>query len=253
MSTHAAALGITALAYFLARHYMSDYRFAFGTWKIEILGGFVSGILLGLVAAYMIFESLRRFFKPIPIQYNQAIIVAVIGLIVNVVSALILKDHKEEGHSPAESGTHNHKDLNVHAAYLHVLADAMTSVLALIALGGGKYMNWNWLDPTMGIVGAVLIARWTYSLLRDTGNILLDREMDAEMLRAIRQTVESDGDARVSDLHVWRVGRDRYACILALVACHPHSPEHYKNLLKEHEELAHITIEISPCPDELIH
>jgi cation diffusion facilitator family transporter len=251
MSTHALALGITAIAYLLARRYISDARFAFGTWKIEILGGFVSAILLGVVALYMASESVHRFFKPLSIKYNQAIIVAVIGLAVNVASAFILKGHGHEGHSHHDDHDHNHKDLNIHAAYLHVVADALTSVLAIAALLGVKYMGWNWLDPCMGIVGAIMIIRWTYGLLRETGNILLDREMDAGIVGEIHQAIESDGDTRISDLHVWRVGRDKIACIVALVSSHPQNREYYKKILQQHEELAHITIEISPCSENI--
>lgn len=243
MSTHALALGITAIAYLLARRHISDKRFAFGTWKIEILGGYTSAILLGFVALYVAAESIHRFFRPLSIQYNQAIIVAIIGLAVNLISAFILRDRGHEQHS------HQHKDLNIHAAYMHVLADALTSVLAISALFGGKYMGWVWLDPFMGIVGAAMIGRWMAGLLKETGNILLDREMDAGVTVEIREAIEADGDSKISDLHVWRVGRDKYSCIVAIVSSHPKEPEYYKRILRQHEELAHITIEISPCTD----
>jgi len=248
MSTHALALGITAIAYLLARRCSSDVRFAFGTWKVEVLGGFVSAILLGLVALYMSVESIRRFFKPLVIHYNQAIIVAIIGLLVNVVSALILQER--EGNSLHDDRGRMHKDLNIHAAYLHVIADAMTSVFAIVALLGGKYLRLNWLDPFMGIVGSAMIIRWTYGLLRETGNILLDRETDTRMVGEIRRTIEADGDTRISDLHVWRIGRGKFACILALVSSYPQSPQYYKELLHGHDQLSQITIEVYAWPDK---
>jgi len=248
MSTHALALGITAIAYLLARRCSSDVRFAFGTWKMEILGGFVSAIMLGIVALYMSVESIRRFFRPLVIHYNQAIIVAMIGLAVNVVSALILKEHGYEEDSHHNNRGHGHKDLNIHAAYLHVISDALTSVFAIVALLGGKYLRWNWLDPFMGIVGSAMIIRWTYGLLRETGNILLDRETDTSIVGEIRRAIEADGDTKISDLHVWRIGRGKFACIVSLVSSRPQSPEYYKGLLRHHDELLHITIETHSCP-----
>ena len=183
MSTHAAALGISWVAFFLARRYAADQRFAFGTWKIEVLGGFVSGILLGMVGIAMAFISIERLYKPVTIHFNQAIFVAVIGLAVNLISIVLLGDHPHDhDHTDERGNAHAHDNLNLRAAYLHVLADAMTSVLAIAALLGGKYMNWNWLDPMMGIVGAILILRWTHSLLRETGGILLDHETNDELM-----------------------------------------------------------------------
>ncbi|HOE63056.1 MAG TPA: CDF family Co(II)/Ni(II) efflux transporter DmeF [Candidatus Sumerlaeota bacterium] len=249
MSTHALALGITAVAYLLARRYTTDKRFAFGTWKIEILGGYTSAILLGFVALYMAAESVRRFYKPHSIQHKQAIVIAVFGLIVNIVSALILKGRSPEHPIHQEKHFHHQKDLNIHAAYVHVLSDALTSVLAIIALFGDKYMGWRWLDPLMGIVGAVMIGIWMLGLLNETGNILLDRERDEGMSVKIRKALEADGDSRISDLHVWRVGRNKYACIVAIVSSHRHVPEYYKRILRQYEELAHITIEINSLED----
>ena len=183
MSTHAAALGISWIAFVLARRHIADRRFAFGTWKIEILGGFVSGILLGLVALFMVAISVQRFFHPAVIQFNKAIFVAVIGLAVNLFSVLLLDDHPHEGHDHPHDHDHAHvhNSLNLRAAYLHVIADAMTSLLAIIALLGGKFLQWNWLDPAMGIVGAIMILRWTYVLLTQTGSILLDSEANDEV------------------------------------------------------------------------
>lgn len=245
MSTHAAALGISWAAFFLARRYAADQSFAFGTWKIEVLGGFVSGILLGIVGVAMVLISVERLFKPASIHFNQAILVAFIGLVVNVISIILLGD--DPTHEPERD--HAHQNLNLRAAYLHVLADALTSVLAIVALLGAKYMNWNWLDPMMGIVGAILILRWTQTLLRETGGILLDHETNGELTREIRNAVESDGDTQISDLHVWKVAQDKYACILAIVAHRPQTPEDYRARLKDVHELVHVTVEVQPCRD----
>lgn len=249
MSTHAAALGISWAAFLLARRYAADQRFAFGTWKIEVLGGFVSGILLGIVGIAMTVISVERLFQPASIHFNQAILVAVVGLAVNVVSIILLGDDHSHDHPHEPGHDHSHQNLNLRAAYLHVLADALTSVLAIVALLGAKYMNWNWLDPMMGIVGAILILRWTRSLLRETGGILLDHETNDELSEEIRKAVENDGDAQISDLHVWKVAQDRYACILAIVAHHPEAPEHYRTRLKDVHELVHVTVEVQPCRD----
>lgn len=259
MSTHAAALGISWLAFVLARRYMDDRRFAFGTWKIEVLGGFVSAILLGLVGVTMACISVARLLYPADIQFDQAILVAVIGLVVNVVSIVLLRDrhaghdhhgadhhtdhHHEAGHHHDHHG-HHHGNLNLRAAYIHVVADALTSVLAIVALLGGKFMHWNALDPLMGIVGSILILRWTYTLLQDTGSILLDRETHDDLAAEIRTAIESDGDTQISDLHVWQVGQDRYACILGLVAQTPRPLSYYRDKLREVHKLAHVTVEI---------
>ena len=249
MSTHAAALGISWAAFLLARRYAADARFAFGTWKIEVLGGFVSGIFLGIVGIAMAIISVDRLFRPAAIHFNQAILVAFVGLAVNVISIVLLgDDHSHDHpHEPDHDHDHVHKNINLRAAYLHVLADALTSVLAIIALLGAKYMRWNWLDPAMGIVGAVLILRWTRALLGETGGILLDHETNDDLSDEIRKAIESDGDAQISDLHVWKVAQDRYACIIAIVAHRPESPEQYKERLKEVHELVHVTVEVQPC------
>jgi cation diffusion facilitator family transporter len=248
MSTHVAALGMTAVAYLLARRYASDTRFAFGTWKIEVLGGFASAIVLAMVALYMAAESIQRLFQPLDIHYNQALVVAVIGLLVNLASALMLKDHGHGPHHHHGGHSHGHADLNLRAAYTHVLADATTSVLAILALLGGKYLNWAWLDPTMGIVGAGVISVWSYGLLRDTSRVLLDREMDHEVVQEIRDALECDEDTRIVDLHVWRVGRAQFACLVSIVAGNPKTPDEYKALLRVHEEIVHVTVEVLHCP-----
>ncbi|TAN37738.1 MAG: cation transporter [Verrucomicrobia bacterium] len=247
MSTHAAALGLSWFAFFLSRRLAGDTRFAFGTWKIEILGGFVSAILLGLVAVAMLWISVERLWHPVAIQFNQAIFVAVAGLGVNVLSILLLGAHGGEhrhAHMPADE---THKNLNLRAAYLHVVADALTSVLAIVALLGGKYMHWNWLDPLIGIVGAVMIARWTKALLLETGAILLDCETDASLKDEIKAALETGHDIRISDLHVWPVGQDKFACIIALMAKEPLPLHEYKERLRSVHELAHLTIEIERC------
>lgn len=258
MSTHAAALAISWGAFVLARRHTMDSRFAFGTWKIEVLGGFVSGIFLGLVGLFMAGISIHRLFQPVTIQFDQAILVTFIGLAVNLVSILLLNDqhghHRKHEHGHNHLHKHNrdsvHKNLNLRAAYLHVIADAMTSVLAIVALLGAKFLQWNWLDPVMGIVGAVMIIRWTYLLLTETGGILLDRETHDELTAGIRKIIEDDADTRVSDLHVWKVGQDKYACILALVAARPLPVDNYKARLGRFEALVHVTIEINACKAE---
>ena len=255
MSTHAAALGISWIAFVLARRHTTDRRFTFGTWKIEVLGGFTSGILLGLVGLVMAVISAHRLFRPVVIEFNQAIFVAVIGLGVNLFSVLLLGGHSHKSHDHPHNHPHphdhdephDHDNLNLRAAYLHVIADATTSVFAIAALLGGKFLNWNWLDPIMGIVGAVMIVRWTYSLLTETGSILLDRETHNEMTSEIRNAIEADPDTRISDLHLWAVGQNKYACIVSLVATNPLSAEDYKARLRQIESLVHVTVETTRC------
>jgi cation diffusion facilitator family transporter len=251
MSTHAAALSIAWIVFVLARRYSLDRRFTFGSWKIEILGGFVSGIFLGVVGLVMAIVSIHRLLQPMEIQFNQAILVAIIGLIVNIVSILFLMEHphghshKHDGDNHTHNKAHHSENLNMRAAYLHVLADALTSVLAIAALLGGKFLNWNWLDPMMGILGAFLIIRWTYSLLAETGSILLDRDTGDSISDNIRKAIEIDDDTRISDLHVWKVGQNKYACIISIVATKPVSTDEYKARLNQFKELAHVTIEIN--------
>lgn len=248
MSSHALALGLSVLAYVFARRFANDTRFAFGTWKIEVLAGYTSALLLVLVAGSMLFQSVERLLSPGPIYYDQAIALAFIGLLVNIVCAWLLKDghgHSHDAHGHADHG-HHHQDLNLRAAYIHVIADAATSVLAIVALIAGKFWGASWLDPVMGIVGAVLVAVWAYGLLRDSGRVLLDAEMNAPVVAEVRQVIESSPiKAAICDLHVWRIGKGKFACIVGLVTNANASPDYYRNLLSVHEELAHITVEIN--------
>ena len=248
MSSHAFAIGLSALAYAAARRYAQDRRFAFGTWKIEILGGFASAIFLLGVAAMMVVGSIERIVSPQAIQYREAIAVAILGLAVNLVCALILGKAHHHGHHPHHGHDHPHHDLNLKSAYLHVIADAATSVLAIVALVGGWIYGWSWLDPVMGIVGAVLVAVWAKGLLVETGRVLLDREMDHPVVAEIREVVESGpqaDDTRIIDLHVWRVGKEAYSCAIAVVTRDGAlTPDAVRARLAVHEEIVHSTIEI---------
>lgn len=256
MSSHALALGLSLLAYAAARRYSRDPRFTFGTWKIEILGGYSSAMLLIGVAGLMVFQSVERLISPGEIHYNEAIVIAIVGLMVNLVCAWLLKDdhshhghnhhgHGHDHHTHEKDGSKNH-DLNLRAAYLHVIADAATSVLAIIALVAGKLWGASWLDPVMGLVGAVLVGAWAKGLLKDTGRVLLDAEMDAPVVEEIREVViDLQPDAVITDLHVWRVSKDTYACILTLASSSPIDADAVREALSIHEELVHITVEVN--------
>ena len=261
MSSHALALGVSAGAYALARRHARDPRFSFGTWKIEVLGGYTSAVFLLGVAGYMAYEAVRRLFVPAPIHYGEAIPIAVLGLVVNIVSAWLLstgaRGHgHDDGHAHAHDharrhdrhdGAHAHHDLNLRAAYLHVIADAATSVLAIAALAGGLWLGLDWLDPLMGLVGTVLVGRWAIGLLRDTGRILLDAEMDAPVVAEIREIIrELPEPARLRDLHVWRVGKGKFACILSLESDGRVDAADVRRRLAVHEELVHVTVEVVP-------
>ncbi|SAI52123.1 metal transporter [Bordetella ansorpii] len=278
MSTHAGAMLMTALAYRYARRHARDPRFTFGTGKLGDLAGFASAIVLVLIALLIGWESLVRLANPVPISFGQAILVAVIGLGVNLACAWLLKDdhgHHHHGHAHGHDHGHGHghaahtaahphahghgahahstpavpdkvRDNNLRAAYLHVLADALTSVLAIVALLVGRSYGWLWADPLMGVVGALVIARWSWGLIRDTGNVLLDAVPQGDAVRRdIRQAVEPTG-AQVTDLHVWQVGPSRYAAIVSLAAQAPHDPAFYKARLAHMEQLAHLTVEVQP-------
>jgi cation diffusion facilitator family transporter len=250
MSSHALAIGLSAFAYAAARRLAKDPRFAFGTWKIEVLASFASAILLLAVVAAMVFASVERLFQPQPIRYAEAMLVAVVGLVVNVVSAMLLgRAHHDEHHHHDAKHHHAHHDhdLNLRSAYVHVIADAATSVLAIAALAGGWWFGWSWLDPVMGLAGAVLVALWAKNLLNETGRVLLDREMDHPVVSEIRDVFveRGSGQVEVTDLHVWRVGRGSYACAVSLLTRDPSvSPSLVKEWLAVHEEIVHSTIEV---------
>ena len=247
MSSHAMALGLSVLAYGAARRLAHSKRFAFGTWKIEILGGYTSAILLVGVAGLMLFQSVERLLAPSPIHYDQAILIAMVGLLVNLTCAWLLKGgHAHHHGTDSHESHHHHHDLNLRSAYLHVMTDAATSLLAIVALFGGKWWGASWLDPVMGIVGAGLVSAWAYGLLRDTGRVLLDAEMDAPVVAEIHDAIKSAPvEAAISDLHVWRVGKGSYACILSLVVDETVAPDDIKRYLGVHKELAHVTVELN--------
>ncbi len=254
MGTHAFAIGLSAFAYAMARRFANDGRFAFGTWKIEILASFTSALFLLVVAAAMVWESIDHLLVPQQIRFHEAMLVAVLGLAVNLVCAWILggahhhrHDHGHEGHDH-----HHGEDLNLKSAYVHVLADAATSILAIAALAGGAWFGWNWLDPVMGIVGAMLVAVWAWGLARDAGRVLLDCEMDHPVVAEVREVIEAHPEwvitTRIADLHVWRVGKGCFAVILGLVTHDPElAAEDVRRELARHEELVHISVEINYC------
>ena len=250
MSSHALAIGLSAFAYTAARRYATDPRFAFGTWKIEILGGFASAIFLFGIAALMIFSSIERLISPQSIHYREAIFVAVIGLVVNIVCAMILNRASDHAHDHGDEHHEHLHDLNLKSAYTHVVSDAATSVLAIIALGGGLYFGWSWLDPVMGIVGALLVAIWAKGLIVDTGKILLDREMDHPVVDEIRAAIQTGPDqTQVTDLHVWRVGKRAYSCAMSVVTHDATlTPQRIREQLALHDEIVHVTAEIQLCP-----
>src|SRR6184192_998931 len=247
MSTHVLAFLITAMAYYFARTRAGNARFSFGTGKIGVLRGFTSAVVLSIVAFLMAGESVHRLFAPLEIHFNEAIGIACVGLLVNLACAGLLADrHHESG-----SGSSHDEDLNLRAAYLHVLADAFTSVLAITALTGGKFFGWAWLDPVVGIVGSGVVFSWAYTLLRDTSGILLDRTPpSSDLPDQIRRAVESDGDSLVTDLHVWQVGIGKFAAMISVVAHEPKSSDFYRALLRGCDDLVHVAIETQHCREE---
>jgi cation diffusion facilitator family transporter len=257
MGTHAFALGITYFAYVMARRFSSSTRFGFGTGKFGILSGYTSALFLGGTALYMIVESFKRFFKPVPIAFDEAILVAIVGLVVNVLSIWMLggKETNHHGHSHNDDTdhdrSHHHHDHNLQAAYLHVLADALTSVLAIVALVSGKFFGWSFLDPVMGIVGGVMIARWAWGLLRSSAFILLDGNRDKDIRDAVIDAIESDGDSLVSDLHIWPLNSNVLAAAIAVVTEEKRNPLDYRSRLLHITQLKHTTIEIHHSTNQL--
>ena len=273
MSSHALALGLSLAAYMAARKLSESPQFTFGTWKIEILGGYTSALFLLVIAGLMLYHSVERLLNPHSIEYNQAIFVAALGLIVNLICAWLLKDdhhHHHHGHSHGhdhghhhhdhhhhdhhhhehdqhdqEHHDHGHHDLNLRAAYIHVLTDALTSLLAIFALIGGKFWGADWLDPVMGIVGSVLVTIWAVGLLRESGKVLLDAEMDGPLPDRVRRTIHVHApEANVHDLHVWRLGRAHYACVLSVSGTDV-SVATIKEWLSTVNGLEHVTVEIT--------
>lgn len=264
MGSHTVALGINAFAYVYARRHAASDRYSFGTGKVNTLGGYTGAVLLAVFAAIMAWESLWRLVDPVTIAFNQAILVAVVGLLVNGASVLILgvdaghdhhhHEHHEHHHDHTHShdqahGTRHHHDHNLKSAYLHVLADALTSLLAIIALTAGKYTGAVWMDPLMGIVGAILVARWSWGLLRDSSAILLDQQGSAELRQRIHASLESE-HTRIVDLHLWAVGPNIYSSMISIVAREPLSPGFYKSRLQDHLSLDHVTIEVHPYQEQ---
>ena len=246
MGTHAFALGITWFAYIMARKYSHHERFSFGTGKFGVLAGYTSALFLGGTALYMLYESMIRFISPVQIAFNEAIIVAVVGLFVNVLSIWML--HTTGDHSHSHDHTHDH---NLRAAYLHVVADALTSILAIVALIAGKYFGLVFLDPLMGIVGGLLIGKWAWGLLKSSGLILLDGSGDRELHKEITEAIQSDQDSIVADLHIWHMSSNDLAAIVSVVSREHRSPAEYYERLVFIKRLRHVTIEIHRCEDKL--
>lgn len=254
MGTHAAAIGITYFAYRYARKHAKNRSYSFGTGKVNILGGYTSAILLGLTALAMFGESIKRLINPEKIFFNEAIIVAIIGLIVNLVSAVLLHEKHSHHHDHSKNHNHNHEhhDHNIRAAYLHVLADAMTSVLAIIALLLGKYFNWLFLDPAIGVIGAIIIFKWAIGLSKDTSSILLDSGIKQDFINDITNIIENDSDNKVTDLHIWRINSNQMVLIMSLVTDNPKESLYYKKLLSKFHNILHMTIEVT-CPNKIIN
>jgi cation diffusion facilitator family transporter len=263
MATHAAALGIAALAYLFARQHVGNSRFAFGTGKFGDLAAFSSAIILAMIAVQIAYESVVRLAHPVPIGYGEAIAVAVLGLGVNIFSAWLLRDshdHHHHGHSHEAHHHHDdhdddhdhahrhhhHRDNNLRAAYIHVLADAATSILAIAALLTAMYAQWTWADPAVGIIGSLVIASWAYGLIRDSGAVLLDVSVDKKLEAVIRDRLETKGDV-VTDLHLWQVGPGHGAAVISVVSDHPLPPATYKRRLRGLRGLSHVTIEVELC------
>jgi len=265
MGTHAVAIGVAGVSYWLARRWARDARFSLGPWKVEVLGAYTSAVLLAVVAVSIGFESIERLWSPAVISYDESLAVAVLGLAINLLCAWLLhggQGHAHDGHDhdhdhdhdhahahghDDHGKAHGHHDLNLRAAYVHVLADAATSVLAIGALLAGKLLGWTVLDPLVGLLGALLIASWSRSLIANSATILLDREMDHPLASLVRERLQADGDAKVADLHLSRVGGDRFAVHATLVADAPLSADEYRARLADLERIAHASIEVNRC------
>ena len=247
MASHAVALGIAAFAYRYARKHAADPRFSFGTGKVNSLAGYSGAVLLGVFALGMAFESIERFLNPVEIAVDQALFVAVLGLLVNGASVAILgiKGHGGHGHEHHEHDHHHRDDHNFRSAYFHVLADALTSLLAIAALLAAKFMHQTWLDPFMGVVGAVLVARWSIGLLRKSGRVLLDHQAEYALLSRVREAIEAEGHTKVVDLHIWTIGPGRLAAIVAIETESPRALDAYRSMLPSDLRLDHVTFEIS--------
>ena len=243
MGSHAAALSISVIGYIAARRLAGHAHFTFGTGKIGPLAAYSSAVLLGIVALVMAVQSIGRLIAPVDVFFDEALTIAVIGLIVNLACAWILRGHHSHEHEHADAS--HHRDHNLAAAYLHVVADALTSVLAIVALLCGKYLGWIALDAIMGIVGAVVIAHWSFGLISNTGRILLDAEDTGPLVHRVREVIESGTPHRVADLHVWRVGIGAYACIVTVVTPHSISADELKAQLALIPEIKHVTVEVN--------
>ncbi|WP_017293660.1 CDF family Co(II)/Ni(II) efflux transporter DmeF [Geminocystis herdmanii] len=251
MATHVGAFGIAVFAYQYAKKYANDPKYSYGTGKVSVLGGFTSAIVLGVIALGIAIESCTRLFHLQNIKFDEAILVAVIGLVVNLVSAFLLEDHDHHAHHHHDdSHDHDHHDHNLRAAYIHVLADALTSLLAIIALFAGKYLGWVWMDAMMGLVGALVIGKWAYGLVQETASILLDGTIDKEVKLAIVNSIEGDKDNRITDLHIWKVSENHLAATISLATHYPQEPMYYKQLLNYIPSLSHVIVEVNPCQGE---
>jgi cation diffusion facilitator family transporter len=245
MATHAGVLLIAGIAYALARHHADDPRFAFGTGKFGELGGFTSAVVLALIACLIGYEALTRLVRPVPIAYKEALLVAMLGLAVNLGSAWLLRGDEQHAEA-ADAGAERPRDNNLRAAYVHVLADAATSVLAIVGLSLGWLYGWAFMDPIMGVAGALVIASWSCGLVNDTGRVLLDMLPDPQLAARIRRILEAGGD-RVADLHLWRIGPGHCGAIVSLVTDDPQAPQVYRTKLSSFPGLSHITVEVNRC------
>jgi cation diffusion facilitator family transporter len=244
MSTHAGAMLIAALAYTYARRHAADSRFSFGTGKLGDLAGFAGAIVLAMIALLIGYEALMRFLAPVPIRFREAIPIAVIGLIVNVISAWLLSGHESHDHGDADPPTAAiSRDNSIRSAYLHVIADAFVSILAIVGLVLARTFGWLWMDPLAGIIGALVVANWSYGLLRDTGGVLLDMCPDTVTTEKLRTALESDGD-RVVDLHLWRLGPGHLGAIVSVSTGRPRDARFYRSLLRPYRALSHVTVEV---------